>query len=141
MVVPVLQNPTKVTITRIDRTGTKWNNRLRENVNLIRQEASFTLDCQVVYKRIMTDGAQDKIDFAGAQNVGIGGVSFESDGYIIVRYADLLTVGKVIGRGDKITKLGQIDVEYYVVGLRPTAHYTDQAGFTLLQIFFLERSP
>lgn len=141
MVVPVLQNPVKVTISRIDRTGTKWNNRLRENVNVIKQESSFIIDAQIVYKRVMTDGAQDKINFDGEQNVGIAGVTFESDGYFIVRYADLQAAGKTVGRGDRITKLGQVDVDYNIVGLRPTAHYADQGGFTLLMIFFSERSP
>ena len=144
MAVPNLQNPIKVDISRIDRTETIWDNVLRENINIIKRRPGFSIDAQVVYRKVFVKGSLDAPDMDGQMGEGLGGAVLNSDGYILLRVKDLelksLTMND-IERGDKITKIGQLDTNYYVVGKRPAAQYSDQGGFTLIAVFFEDRNP
>lgn len=141
MTLPNLRNPVDTEIKPLDKSKTKYNNRRRENVNIIRRSPTITIKSQIVYFRSSTAASQDNPNWEGAQNIGLGGVVEESDGYIVVRFKDLTALGYDPKRGDKISKLAQLDVDYFVTGKRPGAHYPDQGGFTLLQIFFRDRNP
>lgn len=141
MSLPVLQNPISVIIEKIDKSKTNYNNRLRENVNIIRRKTPIAIDAQIVWKRSISSASKDGLNFEGSQNFGLAGISEESIGYFIVRFLDLNKLELVIEKGDKIIKLGQIDTEYFVLGTRPAAHYVDQRGFALLMIFFKDRNP
>ena len=144
MVVPNLQNPVLITVSRIDKNETIWDEITRENLNIIKRRPNFNIDAQIVYRRVSAKGSLDGSDHIGQMNVGMGGIVENSDGYVIVRVTDLalksLSINDVIA-GDKIIKLGQIDVEYFILGKRPAAHYKDQGGFTLLLLFFEDRNP
>jgi hypothetical protein len=144
MVVPNLQNPVKVTISRIDISETEYDPVTRENINIIRRRPPFNIDAQIVYRKVFTKGSMDAADHEGHMGEGAGGVIDDSDGYVLLRVVDLaaqsLTINDII-RGDSVTKLGQLDVDYYVMGKRPAAHYTDQGGFTMVAVFFEDRNP
>lgn len=137
---PRLLNPVKVKIMQIDKSSTQFNTRLRENVNIIKRNAEFEIDAQIVYKRSTVDPGKDNPNFEGHQGSGLGGIVEESDGYLVLRFKDLTDLNIELKRGDKITKLAQINVEYFITGTRPGSHYTDQGGFTLLQVFFKDRA-
>ncbi len=144
MVLPNLLNPVVSTIDRIDRTETQWDSIMRENINIIRRRPSFDIDAQIVYRKVFVKGSLDASDLDGPMGVGLGGAIPNSDGYILVRVHDLALKGLTINdieRGDRITKLAQLDVDYYVVGKRPAAQYSDQGGFTLVAVFFEDRNP
>jgi len=144
MVRPNLLNPAITTIDRIDRTETQWDSILRENINIIRRRPSFDIESQIVYRKVFVKGSLDASDLNGSMGEGLGGSIPNSDGYILLRVYDLGLKGLTmndIERGDRITKLGQLDVDYYVVGKRPAAQYTDQGGFTLIAVFFEDRNP
>lgn len=141
MVAPNLLNPIKIKIEQINKDATQYDRRLRENRNVIRRNTEVELDAQIVYARSSTRGSLDNQNNEGRENIGIGGITEESDGYVLVKMSELTAKGITIKNGDKITKLAQLDVSYYVVGQRPGSHYTDQNGFTLLQIFFRDRNP
>ncbi len=144
MVLPNLLNPVVSTIDRIDRTETQWDSIMRENINIIRRRPSFDIDAQIVYRKVFVKGSLDAPDMDGQMGEGLGGAVLNSDGYILLRVKDLelksLTMND-IERGDKITKIGQLDTNYYVVGKRPAAQYSDQGGFTLIAVFFEDRNP
>lgn len=144
MVVPNLLNPVRCTVSRIDKNETIYDPVTRENINIIRRRPAFNIDAQVVYRKVFTKGSMDTADHEGGQGEGAGGAIADSDGYVLLRTVDLaaqsLTINDII-KGDSITKLGQLDVEYFVMGKRPAAHYTDQGGFTLVAVFFEDRNP
>lgn len=145
MTIPNLLNPVKVTISRIDKTETQWDSVSRENINIIRRRPAFEIDAQIVYRKVFAKGSLDAVtDIDGRMNEGIGGVSHNSDGYVLLRTVDLTSKGLTfndIVHGDKIIKLAQLDVEYFIVGKRPAAHYTDRGGFQLIAVFFEDRNP
>lgn len=144
MVLPNLLNPVTITIDRIDRTETQWDPILRENLNIIRRRPSFDIDAQIVYRKVFVKGSLDASELDGQMGEGLGGAVPNSDGYVLLRVYDLGLKGLTmpdIERGDRITKLGQLTVEYFVVGKRPAAQYTDQGGFTLIAVFFEDRNP
>lgn len=69
------------------------------------------------------------------------GAMAESDGYVLFRYVDLEAKSIELKQNDRITKLGKIDVDVYIVGLRPEGHYSDIGGATLVKAFFKDRQP
>lgn len=144
MPIPRLLNPVKVTVSRIDKNETQYDPISRENINIIRRRPSFNIDAQIVFRKVFVKGSFESADRKGEMNVGMGGVSDNSDGYILVRDVDLRVQGLTfqdIIHGDSITKLGQLDVTYFIVGKRPAAHYSDQGGFTMVALFFEDRNP
>ena len=141
---PNLLNPVTCTISRIDKTETHYDPILRENINIIRRRPDFNIQAQVVYRKVFVKGSFDAADHTGQMNEGLGGVVPNSDGYILLRTVDLAFQGLTlndIAQGDSISKIAQLDVDYYVMGKRPTAQYTDQGGFTLMAVFFEDRNP
>jgi hypothetical protein len=67
------------------------------------------------------------------------------DGYVLVRPVDLAAIGQKIQRGDRIVGYGvgaaRIDLDVYVVRIRPEGHYPDLKGPGLLKAFFSDRQP
>lgn len=67
------------------------------------------------------------------------GATEQSDGYIVFKYTDLRRKRLEIKREDRIIKIGFLEVDLYVVGLQPIAHYADQRGPGLLKALFRDR--
>jgi len=67
------------------------------------------------------------------------------DGYVLVRPIDLAAIGQELKRGDRIigygAGVGRVNLDVYVVRLRPEGHYPDQLGPALLKAFFSDRQP
>jgi len=144
LVVPILQNPIDVTISRIDKNETIYDPITRENINIIRRRPPFNIKAQVVFRKVFTKGSLDASDHDGLFGEGAGGVIDDSDGYVLLRTVDLAAQGLEfddIIHGDSITKLGQLTTNYFVMGKRPAAQYSDQGGFTLIAVFFEDRNP
>jgi hypothetical protein len=69
------------------------------------------------------------------------GSESESQGYVLFRYVDLNQLSIVLQQGDRIVKMGTIEVDVYVVELRPEGHYPDLGGPGLVKAFFRDRHP
>lgn len=80
------------------------------------------------------------------------GPDLKYQGYLLVRLVDLLAAGIAsenadgtvdfgLERGDRIVRIGRRATNLYAVWFRDVAFYPDQAGGTLLEIDFLDRSP
>lgn len=129
---PELIEPVKITIQRIDENKTQYSGGIsgrREIINHVERLSDVVLDAQVVFldAKVKTDYSQ-----AGANEM--------IQGYCVVRYKDLSDAGVQIKRGDKIVKVGQLDVEYYVTHTQgdAAAHFTSK-NFTLVRIPFSDR--
>lgn len=73
------------------------------------------------------------------------GAEENEDGYVLVRPVDLRAIGKSIQRGDRIIGYGagasRINLDVYIVRIRPEGHYPDIQGSGLLKAFFSDRQP
>lgn len=71
------------------------------------------------------------------------GVDEQVKGYMVLRYVDVNNAAVTLKRGDKITKMGQLNTEYYFLHSQgdPAAHFTSIGGFTLFRMFFSDRAP
>ena len=52
-------------------------------------------------------------------------------------------LSKILKRGDKIIKMGQINTELFILneGGDPAAHFSGNNQFTLIRMFFSDRKP
>lgn len=128
-----LIEPVKVEIKQINKQQTPYANSVtgrRETQNFIARDSSILIDAQV--------------SFGNTENMPMYsqmGTEEQAKGYILVRYADISSVQ--LKRGDKITKLGQLDVNYFLLHSNgdPAAHFKSINGFTLVKLFFSDREP
>ena len=133
--IPELIEPIKVTIKQLDKAKTVMSggvNGMREVVNAPVLSAPIMLDAQVA--------------FGDSEQLGIMsslGTEEQVKGYMVLRYADLDALTTKLQRGDRISKLGQLDVEYYLLHGQgdPAAHFSSIGGFTLTRMFFSDRNP
>ena len=69
------------------------------------------------------------------------GIEQSAKGYVLFRMVDLLNhpSGPIsLKQNDKFIKLGTIVKDVYIVGLRYSGHYPDQAGPTLVKAFYAD---
>lgn len=84
---------------------------------------------------------QPKWDTKEGIEVTKGGVAETSAGYVLFRYTDLNKASIALKLNDRIVKMGHLDVDVYIIGLRPMGHYPDQNGASLVKAFFADRTP
>ncbi|HHY36546.1 MAG TPA: hypothetical protein GX518_02525 [Firmicutes bacterium] len=107
---PRLIHPVEVTIYKIDREATEFDPDFREPVGGIKYEQE-----PVILR------AQVKYDRFEALNMVAAGDSPLTSGYLLAEAKDVVDTG--IGKGDKITAIGDHDTELYVTEIRPAVHY------------------
>ena len=129
MVLPNLLHPVPVQIEQIKRTSTPQDDDYREPVQQAIRSPRVTVQGQVKW------GADDR-----AQPAKYGSES-ESQGYVLFRYVDLKAAGITLQQGDRIVKVGNVEVDVYIIQLRPEAHYPDQNGPSTVKAFFRDRHP
>jgi len=129
MAIPNLLHPVPVQISQTDESETIYDDDMREPVQQCVRGSTVTVYGQVKW------GMDQKY------NSRRQGVEEDSDGYVLFRYVDLNAAGITIKREDRFLKLGNIDVDVYVTGLRPEGHYSDQGGPTLVKAYFSDRQP
>lgn len=133
--VPELIEPVKVLIQPINKTATTYSSGVsgrREIQNYVARKSTVTLDAQVVFG-----------DTNQRPNFTQLGVDEQVKGYLVLRYKDLQDAATTLQRGDKIIKLGQLDVEYFLLHSKgdPAAHFSSIGGFTLVRMFFADKEP
>jgi len=129
MVLPRLIHPIKVTIQRRNLGATHMDDDFREPI----QHAARLTD--VVAKGQIKFFTQEEL------NVERGGAQIDSTGFVLFRYFDLKKLGIEVKIGDRFTKLGKIEVDYYVVRIESKGHYQDRGGATLVRCYFQDRTP
>jgi hypothetical protein len=150
MPIPKLHHPVPIVIEPIDRTDTVYDPYAREPVGqVVREGESTGTGDQVTIKgQVSYYGSGFKQDYPEATNWGI---EEKTMGYIACRYKDLISGGLVtesggvytkvkIKRGDRIVQIGKEEVNYYITGYKPFAHYPKQKQ-TMIQINFEDRHP
>lgn len=133
--VPELIEPIEVKFEQIDKGSTPYSSGLsgrREIINHVERDVEKTIQAQVVFGNVDQKTVPQEI-----------GADEQVKGYLVVRYQDMLNLGVDLERGDKITQLGQLEVEYFLLHSQgdPAAHFTSIGGFTLTRLFFSDRTP
>lgn len=129
MPIPNLLHPVPVTLRTLDRASTVFDPDYKEQLQREARGEPVVCPGQVAW-------VSDQ-----ARNMGPGGASEDSDGYVLFRYVDLGARGITLKREDQITSLGTLAVDVYIVRLTPQGHYSDTAGPTLVKAWFKDRQP
>jgi len=131
---PDLIEPVSVQIQQINKAQTPYSvgvSGRREVINHVVRNAMVTFPAQVIFAN-----TEQKARYSQA------GTDEQSSGYIILRYSDITAAGITLQRGDKIIKMGQLTTELFLMHGTgdPAAHFSS-LGFTLVRMFFMDRSP
>ena len=134
MVLPRLLHPIPTEIERIDRASVLTDDDYGEPYEIVARQATVTVDGQWSWE---SDDALRVTDLGAEEG---------SDGYVLFRLTDLRAAGFTsIRRGDKIVAYGsgdnRVECNLFVVKIKYSGHYPDQAGPSLLKAFFADRNP
>ena len=148
---PTLIHPVPVHLQQAVRSATKMDPVAREPVHQMWKtgQGPGLGDAVVLEAQVSWNTAEN---FRGRSELRPGGVDEESQGYFLVRYADLLaagiatmnsdgTISPGIARGDRIVRIGTTTVTLYVNYFRDVAFYPEEGGATLLEVRFTDRAP
>lgn len=129
MPIPNLSHPVPIIIRQLDKATTLYDDDYREPIQQSRRLAAVTIPGQVSWgndKRLVETR---------------GGVELTSTGYVVFRYVDLNGMGITLQLDDRITSMGGVTCDLYIVSFRPMGHYPDVGGPTLLKALFDDRQP
>ena len=129
MVLPNLLHPVPIEIEQINRSGTIQDDDYREPVQKVTRNSKVVVPGQVKWYE------DERL------NPTKSGAESESQGYVLFRYVDLNRLGVTLQMGNRIVKMGTIEVDVYVTALRPEAHYPDLGGPGTVKAFFRDRFP
>lgn len=133
MPTPTLLHPIPVKLRKADKKFTAaWDENFREPVGQVRRkQRPIELLAQI---------KNTKVDVATTTE---GGVTLQSDGYLLFLWSDLIAAGVQIEQGDRIVEIGADDglreVDYYIIQTTPRGHYPEHGGPTLLKAYFQDR--
>lgn len=128
-----LIEPVDIIIEQIDKTNTPFPDGASGRkfpMNHVVRATPFIIEAQVVHG-----------DFSQTQNHTQLGTDEQQKGYLVLRFEDLNNKGKTLQRGDKITKMGQLDVELYLSHSSGDPAAQIGGSFQLVKMFFLDRNP
>ncbi len=133
--IPDLIEPIDVQIKQLDKTITPASSGVsgrREFMGSRVRFATVTLPAQIIHGNTF-----QRTEFSQL------GPDEQAKGYLVLRFADLDAQGINLKRGDKIIKMGQLNVELFILHSSgdPAAHFSSIGGFTLLRVFFGDRNP
>lgn len=129
MPIPMLLHPIPVSIQVSLPDDTFYDDDFRETVQQSARASTVIVNGQPKW------GKDQALDMQR------GGAREDSIGYVLFRYVDLSYKSVELKRGDRITKIGTIDVDVYITELLPEAHWDDQGGPTIVKAFFIDRQP
>lgn len=125
---PRLIHPIPVIIEQRDLTTTIYDEDTREPVRQVARKAETTINAQILW------------DFHDDPNPKTGGLELEETGYILAKISELKSASISLSFGDRIKKIGDLDVELYITRTRPLGHYPP-TGATILRAYFTDRDP
>lgn len=126
---PNLLHPVKIIVEVLDIQSTIYDEETREPIK------------QAIHANAKEVNGQVAWEIKDRDVITEGGARLDSTGYILFRYVDLNSAGITLKLQDRIKKIGWQDVNLYIVSLKPTGHYGDQNGATLVKAYFNDRSP
>jgi len=129
MPIPNLIHPVPITIQQIDITETLFDEDYREPIQQSKRKTNIIVDGQIKW------GMDDDLKMSR------GGAQEKSDGYVLFRYVDLESASIVLRQNDRFIKLGTLEVDVYIIKLKPMGHYQDAGGPTIVKAYFLDRQP
>lgn len=129
MPIPNLIHPVTIEIQQKDSADTEFDEDAREPVQFITRDQTVTCPGQVNWGASM-DASHSR-----------GGAGEDADGYVLFRYVDLNERSITLQREDRIISIGGVAANVYIKKLRPTGHYPDVDGPTLLRAYFEDRQP
>lgn len=137
---PNLLNSITVEIKQVDQDKTVYSNRRREPINRVKRYSSFKIKAQIFF------GDSEFLESAQGSSPddrNLAGNILNAKGYIVVRKKDLLKKEKELKVGDKISSYGNTGYEkpceYYLIGHKDAAHYSDVGQCTLEKWYFEDR--
>jgi hypothetical protein len=129
MPLPRLIHPIKITISQWDVNNTVFDDDMKEPIGRSARSESIILD------------GQPKWTEKDAVTYSYGGVDLKSTGYVLFRYVDMNSKSWIPKRQDRITQIGHLPTELYVVSSKPVGHYPDQNGASLIKVYFSDMNP
>ena len=129
MVLPNLLHPIPIVIEQWVAATTIFDEETREPIQQSARAARETVMGQVSWV------VKDKVIITE------GGTRLSADGYILFRYVDLQAKSLVLKKQDAIKKIGWQDTNVFIIALKPTGHYPDQSGATMVKAYFNDRVP
>jgi len=126
---PRLIHPIDVTIEKIVKASTYYDEDAREPI----QQAARAVP--VVVK------GQPKWTRQFGLDMEKGGARETAAGYVLFRKVDLDAVSVTLEDNDRITKMGHVECDVYVIRLEWTGHYPDQDGPSMVKAHFTDRRP
>ena len=125
---PRLFNTTPVTFVQKSEATTRFDHRRRTTINVVGKDVPFTMDCQIKWNTSVAEGKP---------MVTQAGVDEQVLGYVLILTKDLKKINKEIKKDDRITKLENMKVLYYVERLEFGSHYGGE--FKLIKVHFTDR--
>lgn len=129
MVQPNLLHPVPIEIEQLDKSATVYDSKAREPIQQAKRKTIVTIYGQVNWVRTESIQAEK------------GGIRETAQGYILFRKVDLDAQSIVLDYGDRIRKIGHLEIELYISDQEWQGHYPDQNGGTLLRAYFQDRKP
>ena len=129
MVMPTLLHPVPITVQKLDKANTIYDDDYREPVQQAARAVSVVVPGQVAWFR------------GDVLKRTRGGIQEDSSGYVLFRYIDLERNGLTIELNDRFVKLGTLVVDVYVNKFEPCGHYPEYQGPTMVKCFFTDREP
>lgn len=115
-----------------DGGKTIYDDDFREPVQQASHETKITVKGQPKW------GTREEL---GASEIG---AEATAAGYVLFRFIDLeshLSGPVVLKQNDRLTKIGKLATDVYIVSFRPEGHFDALGGATLLKAFFADRFP
>lgn len=129
MLLPNLLHPVPIIIQQLDTANTEYDSRHREPIQQSARKTNQIVNGQVNF-------IKQKEMF-----ITNGGIELKADGYILFRYYDLDSKSITLQINDRISKIGNINTDYYIIKLTPRGHYPEFGGATLVKAYFNDQQP
>ena len=125
---PRLLHPVPVLLEQIDTSTTLYDEDAREPIQ------------QAAHKTVVELSGQVKYGSSKEQSYELGGIRENERGYVLFRTVDLEAKSVTLQLNDRITKIGNVTHDSYIVRLEPAMHYPAH-GNTGLKAYFSDRAP
>jgi len=129
MTQPNLLHPVPVQVQSLDKANTMYDEHTREPI----QQASHSVT--------KTVQGQPRWGVAAGLEMSNNGPQENAAGYVLFRHVDLDAAELTLKENDRFIKIGNQEVDVYIVSLRYEGHYSDAGGSTLVKAFFRDRQP
>lgn len=126
---PRLLHPVPIVLKQSDKDNTFHDPQAREPIQIVKRKPTVTVPGQVLWKK-QYRATPSKT-----------GIVENSDGYILFRKVDLDVQGLTLSIQDRITKMGHVETDVYIVSLEWVSHYQTASGPTMVKAHFVDRQP